>query len=147
MELGPKQRAWVTALRSGEYKQTLGELQASSNSFCCLGVACMVAMPPEDRGTNDLGYLVGYDLGHQNNALNEIGLISTNGTPTYCPEDRFEDLVRYVKSLWLPDFDHGFGLPPESLSLTHLNDEVKLSFEQIADVLENFPDLYFKESK
>lgn len=33
---------WVKALRSGEYKQTTGELRGGLNtdSFCCLGVLC-----------------------------------------------------------------------------------------------------------
>lgn len=36
------QQLWVDALRSGEYKQGKGALQ-SGDSFCCLGVACIVA--------------------------------------------------------------------------------------------------------
>jgi len=34
-----RKKAWVKALRSGEYKQTQGNLQARGG-FCCLGVAC-----------------------------------------------------------------------------------------------------------
>lgn len=30
---------WLTALRSGEYKQATGELRSGDN-FCCLGVLC-----------------------------------------------------------------------------------------------------------
>ena len=30
---------WVKALRSGEYKQTRGQLR-NEDSYCCLGVAC-----------------------------------------------------------------------------------------------------------
>ena len=33
-------RAWVTALRSGEYKQGKGALHPTKNTYCCLGVAC-----------------------------------------------------------------------------------------------------------
>ena len=34
---------WVTALRSGEYKQTKYKLhRKGSNNFCCLGVLCKV---------------------------------------------------------------------------------------------------------
>lgn len=32
-------KLWVEALRSGEYKQTTGQLR-DNNSFCCLGVLC-----------------------------------------------------------------------------------------------------------
>ena len=34
---------WLAALRSGEYKQGSGLLLDSSNNYCCLGVACIVA--------------------------------------------------------------------------------------------------------
>lgn len=31
---------WVAALRSGEYKQGIGELRSADDRFCCLGVLC-----------------------------------------------------------------------------------------------------------
>lgn len=31
---------WITALRSGDYKQGKGGLKSTTNSFCCLGVLC-----------------------------------------------------------------------------------------------------------
>lgn len=37
---------WITALRSGKYKQTqafLGRHEEEHESFCCLGVACEIA--------------------------------------------------------------------------------------------------------
>jgi hypothetical protein len=37
-------RLWVAALRSGEYRQTDAALNKDDKSFCCLGVACEVAM-------------------------------------------------------------------------------------------------------
>ena len=42
-DLTPKlaRAKWVTALRSGKYKQTKHHL-ADDNGFCCLGVACEV---------------------------------------------------------------------------------------------------------
>ena len=33
-------RAWVAALRSGEYEQGKGALHPTKNTYCCLGVAC-----------------------------------------------------------------------------------------------------------
>jgi hypothetical protein len=35
-------KLWVSALRSGDFNQCEGVLQ-SGNSYCCLGVACVVA--------------------------------------------------------------------------------------------------------
>lgn len=46
--LTPPQRAWVTALRSGEYTQGRGRLTtvnaAGTEEDCCLGVACKEAI-------------------------------------------------------------------------------------------------------
>lgn len=38
---------WVTALRSGEYKQGTGQLNYSGH-FCCLGVLCEVLLNNEE---------------------------------------------------------------------------------------------------
>lgn len=40
-ELGPNQKRWIEALRSGEFKQCKGML-SDRRGFCCLGVACKV---------------------------------------------------------------------------------------------------------
>lgn len=31
---------WLSALRSGEYEQSIGCLKTNDNKFCCLGVLC-----------------------------------------------------------------------------------------------------------
>ena len=40
-------KQWIKALKSGDYKQTTGELKRSnidhSRSFCCLGVLCDIS--------------------------------------------------------------------------------------------------------
>lgn len=49
MEKLPKEfkEKWVAALRSGKYKQGAGKLFSdASNTYCCLGVACIVAGVP-----------------------------------------------------------------------------------------------------
>ena len=40
-KLGPKQRKWIAALRSGKFRQTTESLLHSKNDggYCCLGVA------------------------------------------------------------------------------------------------------------
>lgn len=46
-KLGPRQRAWVRALRSGKYKQTTGKLARiddKRHGYCCLGVLCELAV-------------------------------------------------------------------------------------------------------
>jgi hypothetical protein len=37
------QKAWVAALRSGEYTQGKGALKNTSGGHCCLGVACAIS--------------------------------------------------------------------------------------------------------
>ena len=49
MEKLPKafKKKWLKALRSGEYKQGMGELyDAMEDTYCCLGVACKVSGHP-----------------------------------------------------------------------------------------------------
>ena len=41
-KLTEAQERWMTALESGEYKQTRSRLR-DANGFCCLGVACDVS--------------------------------------------------------------------------------------------------------
>jgi hypothetical protein len=39
--MSPKRKkAWLEALRSGDYKQGAGKLREQDNGFCCLGVLC-----------------------------------------------------------------------------------------------------------
>jgi hypothetical protein len=42
-KLNPNARKWVKALRSGKYEQTTHQLK-SDEGYCCLGVACEVAV-------------------------------------------------------------------------------------------------------
>ncbi len=42
IEIGAGRDIWVKALRSGEYEQTVSQLERNG-AFCCLGVACEVA--------------------------------------------------------------------------------------------------------
>lgn len=50
-------KKWVDALRSGKYQQIIGRLgSADKNEYCCLGVACEVALQnglPIRKGTCD----------------------------------------------------------------------------------------------
>lgn len=48
---------WVKALRSGNYKQTIGGLQ-DERGFCCLGVACDIFIP-KNRQHRKNSFLVG----------------------------------------------------------------------------------------
>lgn len=125
MELGPNQKKWIEALRSGKYKQGRSHLhkidENGKTSFCCLGVAC--------------------DLFYEGIKLNSL-----------CPQGRgirvvYGDEVSYA--------------PPEIVEILKLNDATGItrgeyapglaqrndageSFEYIASVLEENPELYFR---
>lgn len=58
---------WANALRSGEYKQGMYQLQ-SDNGHCCLGVACEVFIPKDKQNRNALGGLIGGMPFQQENA-------------------------------------------------------------------------------
>lgn len=49
-----KQR-WVSALRSGEYKQAKRALHPTNGGFCCLGVLCDLYLQERDRGWQSEG--------------------------------------------------------------------------------------------
>ena len=109
-------RLWVDALRSGKYEQTTGALHKifinGGSGYCCMGVACEIAI---DHGLD----------------------IDVRQTP---------DKVFYDgNSLWLPASVAGWlGIPEEAVvvwrdsqySLANLNDGVRLSFGEIADIIE-----------
>ena len=61
-------KAWIKALKSGDYIQGTGALKRSidiNNSeiaYCCLGVACSVAGVPEEYITGEwINYVDGYE--------------------------------------------------------------------------------------
>ena len=103
-------KAWVDALRSGEYTQGFGELQQVDRqtgkcSYCCLGVA------------NELAVAAG--------VINPI-------------EDK-NDFVNYFGiSRWLgvEKEDPEFQIGGETITAIILNDKLKYTFGQIADLIE-----------
>ena len=111
---------WVEALESGEYPQTQGALQ-NLGGFCCLGVACDVAVQNEviPEGEHTANGCVIYD-----------------GNSEYLPE-------RVVEWLGLPDGNPevfvttgGSSFPT---SLVGLNDNYEWDFAHIAKAIrENY---------
>jgi len=114
-----KQR-WLDALRSGEYKQTTGNLR-DINGFCCLGVLC--DLQAQERSTNWVKRNNSYGLYGEAQTLplsvqewagldNDIG-----GLVDFEYE---KDGVMYVKSESLPE----------------INDTWNKNFNEIADLIE-----------
>ncbi len=125
MELGPLQKKWIEALRSGKYQQGKGMLNRG-DQYCCLGVACEVLGLPkgpidyinkmlyiDDEAPNEV-----HTVFMPGNSWKKLGLFNYNGAPSNSYDD----------------------------SLVGLNDK-GLTFEQIADILEKKPEVYFSEPK
>jgi hypothetical protein len=121
-------KRWVEALRSGKYQQGRLSLRNISNQFCCLGVLCDIAkdelsldwiLKEEwskysiDNSYSNIPFsvdkLLNIDTGH-------LGVITID-TIRLSPE---------------------YGVPLENrwTTLLELNDFYRLSFNQIADILE-----------
>lgn len=108
-------RLWIEALRSGEYKQGKGALQ-HNGEFCCLGVACEVAIK------NELDIKVFHDAD---------GFVQYDVEYNYMPIVVGEWFGFERDDLTNPRLGKGIGL-----NAVRVNDELKLSFEEIADALE-----------
>ena len=113
---------WVTALRSGEYKQGFCRLRGEANNFCCLGVLCDLAAK-DGAGQWDLNGPPTFVSGYER----EIGVGSLTpeiqewaGLPT--PDPVVRVVVPEMGTFWRP--------------LSNVNDALTLNFAQIADAIE-----------
>ncbi len=128
-------KKWVAALRSGKYKQAEGALNVNG-SFCCLGVACELAM--EDLGlikrqrTPDLASNGSYNYG----SVGDYAL--SFGTLPHAVVDWLG--LRTESGAWLEDIGPSCG------SLVAANDQLHLNFEQIANIIESEPKGLFREN-
>ncbi len=93
---------WITALRSGKYKQGQGELY-SEGKYCCLGVACSISGTPDSE-------------------LEENGLIRYKFQHTYCLPSEIIDEQPLARILSMMND----GLSSSCL----IDDETKVMFEK-----------------
>lgn len=118
-------RAWVAALRSGKYTQGRGALirvEWDGDKYCCLGVACEVALEAgvalEHQVLGSYHYFSGGNTGVLPAAVARwLGVLTTNPLLRVPPH--------LVKA--------GMGDPETAISL---NDQRKFTFEQIAEAIE-----------
>lgn len=106
-------KTWVSALRSGEFEQTKGVLEADGK-FCCLGVACQVAIRAG----------VAIDV-----VPEPAGSVYYDGSDLSLPQSVID---------WL-----GYTRPEPRLggeTLTYLNDHRDKTFNEIADHIEKHMD-------
>jgi len=121
-------KLWTDALRSGKYQQGVYFLRNSSNEFCCLGVACQVYL--ENNPDTDLQW-----TSTDNGSLYRIG-----GDASYIP-------TVVAKWFGLRTFNaEYFDTSTQTFTgLASKNDGDRLSFDQIADLIESSPDKLFEE--
>lgn len=120
-------RLWVAALRSGEYTQASGRLH-DSRGYCCLGVACEVAV----KNGLDLDVTLPYDDGTEDTVHRSIHHYNGEGDVLPLAVQLFYGLNGGDPCI---GSDEEFpGLPP--LSAATANDSRKMTFQQIADLVE-----------
>jgi hypothetical protein len=107
---------WLTALRSGDYKQGKGSLQDQHGGYCCLGVLQMVCDNTVEKLKNSgEGYrscglpTTQWLVDHNINFINIAGTI-TNNPPIM--------------------------IDGQQCFLSVMNDGMGLNFKQIADIIE-----------
>lgn len=105
-------RAWVEALRSGEYQQVEGRLyDRYRDGYCCLGVLCDVIDPHRWLSNGAYEAVIDGEVIRMHDALDELVL-------------------------------GALGMPEaEADRLMDMNDQDCKSFDEIADYIESSPNL------
>lgn len=111
---------WVAALRSGTYKQGRSMLKVDAaygeTRHCCLGVLCEIALESGVQVELDLHHLEDGSVAHR-----------YDGQQGYPPRSIID---------WA-DLGHGEVRYDEGwTNLYQLNDSLKMSFREIADIIE-----------
>lgn len=127
-QIEQNRRAWIAALRSGDYRQGQGQLHDPvTDTYCCLGVACRVlGMPFETEVDNDGLRLHG--VRSQLLAVNDT--LATVEEETYLANTTLPREA--LRPFGLYDLNPVFG----GKRLAVWNDDENASFDQIADLLE-----------
>lgn len=127
--LGPKQLQWVEALESGKYKQgqnKLKDLSLTAPTYCCLGVACEAL---------NLVETAHYDLC---NTYQQLALHTSGG---YIADEYQKTLEEFINHEILRR--EKVTLEESFRSLVGLNDNLDLSFTEIAQIIRFAPKAFF----
>jgi hypothetical protein len=119
---------WIAALRSGKYKQTVSRLR-DNFGYCCLGVACDIS------GMGEWDNMFGRWCFFPKEAPKEAALFENDILPASLAIFMGFDDTRSGRNGLIPDLADRHGYP---IKLTQLNDDSKLTFDQIADVINYF---------
>ena len=120
-ELGPLQKSWIAALKSGKYEQGRMYLNLGGK-FCCLGVAC-------DISKETLKLNVG--VRKLRNGKEVTSYNGIHGSLSY-------EVIKYFSFVMKEE---------EGLNrLTFMNDSQRKTFEEMAGIVEENPEHYFSEA-
>jgi len=111
---------WVSALRSGDYKQGTHRLRSADNKYCCLGVLGDIYAKENKKRWRK-----------SNNDLDEYGLHKNENYLTQEVEE-WAGIGREDKYSLSPKVKY----QGKKQWLSTLNDDEKLSFTEIADLIE-----------
>jgi hypothetical protein len=115
-------RAWVAALRSGEYQQGTGCLRSKDDKFCCLGVLTDLAVRAGIAGPgrlSDGSYRYVFSMGSKvDPSLTVVGVL---------PHPVVD---------WAGLSSSDGRLPHSDRALWGLNDQDRYTFAQLADIIE-----------
>ena len=106
---------WIAALRSGDYRQGICWLK-DQNTYCCLGVLCDISGLGVWRDFTDNSPDSSYETEN---------------------ESDFGCLPSKIAKLAGIDTNHIVFYKGKPCTLTELNDQARLNFNQIADLLED----------
>lgn len=107
---------WVDALRSGKYKQARGRLETSGGEYCCLGVACDVAIAN------------GIDIDRQ---VSKYGAVRYGETTSVLPR-KVAAWFGFEESSPAVTVNEDFSA---EVTCVFLNDDLHYNFNQIADAV------------
>jgi hypothetical protein len=125
-------KKWIKALRSGDYEQAKSYLHRRADHenpvdrFCCLGVAC------------DLAVKDGVDIKKETWGSNNYAVVGYDGAQGTLPYKVIDWLGFSVKA-------DGSGVINDDLTLASENDQ-GVSFDGIADLIEDHANILFKDN-
>lgn len=120
-------KRWVAALRSGKYRQSCGSLR-KDDCYCALGVLCDLFV--QDREHEGVAWL---------SVLGHYAVHYEEGQPTYSydflpqPVMNWAGLIHENPAFFVEESEDYF-------TVSDLNDDQQLSFDQIATIIEGSPD-------
>jgi len=129
-------KKWVTALRSGEYKQAKNALYVKDEGMCCLGVLCDIA---QKEGAASEWQEIVADINFNEYVFGKT-VYTLDGAGSLLPisVEKWSGLVVNnlpIKSRPVGCYPASYGY---STDLTVLNDSGEFTFDQIADLVEYF---------